>query len=798
MFPRQTALLYAMTLLILGLLTEANAAMTAITDAPGNIFVSGKPVSFQVAADPAAAIPFRVVSYWDQVMRTGTVAAAPQGARLEAPPLPPGWYRLELGADPVTSVAFGVVLDRGDAPLDAEGRVCVDSAAAWLCGANQWRPLAKMVRLAGIPWVRERLTWGEVNPAPGKYAWGKYDTVADAYKAEGVHVYQISHDSPAWAREQRPGTLSVAPDLRDVYTYAKAASAHFAGRIEAWEVWNEADIGFWQDLGDRFAGIQKSFYLGYKAGNPQLKVLEVSYCSGVRRFDEDLLEQGIADYYDIFNWHIYAPPPSYPGALASYLGLLDKHHVADRPVWLSEAGIHLMGTEGPGRSLLNEGQQHLQCQFTAPSAMMSLIAGTDKHFFFVLPHYLENGVQFGLLKPDLTPYPAFLALSACANIIGRGNYLGQYTFPDTNVQARAFTTPKGLVLALWSSQTTTVSVPTTKPQVTVSDVFGHGEPTTPVDGKLTVKIGPDATYLIGLDDAIRGKLTGTPRKRGVMPVNKPAQVILVSRTNLPTDRGRNTYAVKIGEPFEFAVDVYNFDEQAGAKGKIALKLPAGWAADRTEEPLTLKAMDRQSLKFSITPQGASMATQSIRCEGRFPGNPVGAAVSDFAVDLASIPPTAELPLDLNTTAWHPGISGNGTTDQSQGPNGEYVLKAKFDKAGDRWCYATSSFDTPKDFSQFNAVSFEVRCSRDDDKSIVRFMVGEPNGSRYYTEGGKPATADWQRVTFAFKDMGWGAFSSPDPNGKLDLDKVSHIEIGFNTPADDMTMEVRNLRLVKLK
>jgi hypothetical protein len=791
------ALLCAFTLLIFSLLMEANAAMIVTSDAPGNIFVTGKPVAFQVSADPATPVPFRVVSYWDQVMRAGTVAAAPPGGRLEVPPLPPGWYRLELGVDPVTPVAFGVVLDRGSAPLDVEGRVCVDSAAGWLCKPAQWRPLAKMVRLAGIPWVRERLTWGEVNPARGKYAWGRYDTVADAYKAEGVHLYQISHDSPAWAAEKRPGSRNVA-DLRDAYVYTKAAAEHFKGRIEAWEVWNEADIGFWPDLGDRFAGIQKSFYLGYKAGNPQLQVLQVSFCRGVCRFDENLLEQGVASYYDIFNWHIYAPPASYPGALAKYIELLDKHKVADRPIWLSEAGIHLNGTEGDGKSLLNPDQQRLQCQFVAPSVLMSLLAGTDKHFVFVLPHYLENGVQFGLLKPDLTPYPGFVALSACANIIGRGDYLGQYILPEKSVEARAFSTPQGLVMALWSPQPAAVSIPTTKARVTVADVFGHGEPTAPVDGKLTVKTGPETTYLIGLGDELREKLIGTPRPRGVLPVTRPAKVVIVGRTDLPGDKARNTYTVKIGESFDYAVDVYNFDEKTEARGQVALRLPAGWKADHNGEKLTLKAMDRQSLRFRITPQNASLAMVSLRCEGRFPGNPVGAAVSDFSVDLASIPPTAELPLDLKTTAWKVGISGNGTAEQSQGPNGEYVLKARFDRPGDRWCYSTCTFDGVKDFSKFDAVSFEVRCSRDDDKSVVRFMVGEPNAARYYTEGGVHATADWQRVTFAFKDMGWGAFSPPDPDGKLDLDKVSHIEVGFNTPGNDLTMEVRNLRLVALK
>ena len=46
--------------------------------------------------------------------------------------------------------------------------------------------------------MRERLSWGQVNPEEGKLNWDKYQTVADVLAEQGVRAYQIFHDSPGW------------------------------------------------------------------------------------------------------------------------------------------------------------------------------------------------------------------------------------------------------------------------------------------------------------------------------------------------------------------------------------------------------------------------------------------------------------------------------------------------------------------------------------------------------------------------------------------------------------------------
>lgn len=691
-----------------------------------------------------------------------------------------------------------MVMDRDDAPLDAEGRVAVDAAAAWLVGPDQWRPLARMVRLAGIPWVRERFSWGEVSRTPESLNWGKYQTVAEAFHAEGVRVYQIFHDSPWWAREKGRETPNVA-DLRDFYRVTKAAAEHFAGTIQAWEVWNEPDIGFFPDLADRFAGIQKACYLGLKAGNPNAPVLQGSFCRGLCRFDEALFEQGITPYFDVFNWHIYNTPESYARVLDGYRGLLRQYGAESRPIWLTEAGIRLSGTEGDRKQHLNDADERRQCQFVTPSVISSLAAGTDRHFFFVLPHYLENGVQFGLLRPDLTPLPGFVALSACANLVGNGDYLGELGRLPHGVKGRLFRTPRGNTAVLWAEQPTevTLSCPLGTPMVRF-DVFGRETPLPAEGGRVSLNVGPEACYVTGFGAALPGPVRGPVRARGALPHNRPSPVFIVGHADLPVDKDRNTYRVSAEEFITYQVDVYNLDESATHSGVLRLKLPSGWAAPGNEAEVTVGPMGRETRRFRLIARDAELGLQTVRVEADFPGLEAGAAVADFTLDAASLTPTGERGLSLVVGGWRPNISGNGVAEHSQGPDGEYVLAARYHQPGDRWCYSTLAFDPPSSFAGYDGVSFEVKASASDESTRIRFMVGEPNGARYYTPEGAPARADWQRVVFLFRDLQWGSFSSPDDNGRLDLNRVSHIELGSNTARDEMTLQFRHLRLVKLQ
>ncbi|HEX2951833.1 MAG TPA: hypothetical protein VHV83_20050, partial [Armatimonadota bacterium] len=254
---------------------DAPPSFTVTSQAPGNVVTTGTPLIFTVqGAD--GAVQYTVTDYFGKTVVTNSVTATNGMATITAPMLPPGFYTLDCtnGTQHVT-VSLGVLINRGNAPLPRVGRIGTDAALTWLTSLENIPKIAHMVRLAGIPWVRERLAWRDIEQAQGAQTWTeknpRYQAAADAYAREGVYVESMWHDAPDWTHQGLQGNAYGPDDLRTAYAFARDAASHYASAIQTWEIWNEPDIGFWKDLSDRFAGYEKATYLGIKAGDSKLQ-----------------------------------------------------------------------------------------------------------------------------------------------------------------------------------------------------------------------------------------------------------------------------------------------------------------------------------------------------------------------------------------------------------------------------------------------------------------------------------------------------------------------------------------------
>ena len=71
---------------------------------------------------------------------------------------------------------------------------------AWYFSGTQQESAASLCALAGINWVRDRLSWREMEPERGQYPKAaKYDDTARKQAQAGLQVLQVHHDSPPWA-----------------------------------------------------------------------------------------------------------------------------------------------------------------------------------------------------------------------------------------------------------------------------------------------------------------------------------------------------------------------------------------------------------------------------------------------------------------------------------------------------------------------------------------------------------------------------------------------------------------------
>ena len=617
-------------------------AMTITVQAPCNVLVAGRPAVFSLG-DAKSNAHYTITDYFSNQVAKGEVAVTKGTGTLRCAGFAPGAYELvfQSGTDSASAL-FCVVMDRGKAPMPHDGRVGVDAAAAWLVKPDSGRkPVAKALGLAGIPWVRERLSWVQTEPEPGKFEWGRYQETADLLWAEGIHICQIFHDVP---ERLHPGSqvFLFPSDLRDLYKYSKTAAKHFERQIQAWEVFNESDI-CWALLGDTFAAMQKVQYLGIKAGNPNALVLQTSFShityqalpigpqanGGAGMFARNIYDCGAGDYFDAFNWHTYLDYGDYAKMMDSYRKLMSEQGVSEHPAWLTEVGYARPApTEGPLKGFHDSMARHEQCDYLPKSITMALASGTEKYFWFVLPDYQESERQFALLRPDLVANPSFGALSAAANILGLAEYLGELKTEGTEVHAYLFSTPKGNVISVWADKETRIAIPTEKATVTIADMFGKTNQIAAKDGAVTLRVVPQQRYLVDVGRAVEAKVVNERPRREKPAVCRASSVVLAGYCGLGVDRGAGVYVMSENrEPFVYTVETYQFDEKNGAEGTVEVIAPTGWRIENAVRKVKLEPMGREVLKFTVTPAPTAGNMVKLKAIGRFTSPPVAPSVS---------------------------------------------------------------------------------------------------------------------------------------------------------------------------
>jgi hypothetical protein len=94
--------------------------------------------------------------------------------------------------------------------------------------------------------VRLNVRWSELNPSPGVWRLADLDRDVAAARARGVEVLALLSHAPEWAGGGPHGTVPPT-DLEPWRELVERVARRYRGRIAAYEIWNEPDVG---DLGD--------------------------------------------------------------------------------------------------------------------------------------------------------------------------------------------------------------------------------------------------------------------------------------------------------------------------------------------------------------------------------------------------------------------------------------------------------------------------------------------------------------------------------------------------------------------
>ncbi len=480
---------------------------------------------------------------------------AVQDGRVGLGRLPVGYYEVVRGTDNASNRISIGVLGKLRAATPKTSPIGIDVAAAWFFQKDRLGAVANLSALAGMNRVRDRLSWGNWEPRRGEFATtSRYDWSAQAQAAAGLQVLEVNHHSPAWAN---PNGKRFPLDLRDTYNFYRAMASRWRGQVEAFEPWNEADIGmFGGHTGSEMASLQKAAWLGLKAGNPKvigcLNVFAIHRPATLR----DFRENEAWPYFDTFNLHHYEPFDAYPRLYADFRAVS-----AGKPLWVTECSVPVKWQGDEGRKEPSEGALRVQSERVVKTYAQSIHEGAQAVFYFMLPHYVEGQTQFGLLRPDLTPRPGYLALAAAGRLLADAKPLGRLEVGTNPIHGFLFQAkPDGKsahVLVIWSDHEDSLTLP--QPPTACFDHLGR--PRVFSGNALSLSAAP---RFVLLSAGTRLPLVRPPPSPPLLK-DEPSPLLL--QAVLPEESyflNQSAYKLPPGQTNTIPVFVYNFGEKKAA------------------------------------------------------------------------------------------------------------------------------------------------------------------------------------------------------------------------------------------
>lgn len=572
---------------------------------PGNIFQAGE--------DVQVPLPAKATGKWTlfDIENKQVGESHPAAEKVDLGKLPVGYYELR-GEQPAEKVYIGVIAPLV-APTPMTSPIGIDVAMAWFWQDDASRKaVANICTLAGMNRVRDRMSWPELEPKKGEFApRNRYDETAEIQSEAGLQVLQVNHIGAPWSKNGR----RFPEDLRDAYDFYKEIAKRFKGKIVALEPWNEADIDmFGGHTGSEMASMQKASYLGIKAGNPDMIACENVFAIARPETLKDFTANDAGPYFDRFDLHHYVIMDRYPDYYALY-----RSASAGKPMWVTEFNVTVdwadEKTHEPDEKNLRVQALRLPKMFA-----MSLYEGVEAQFYFMLPHYVERKLQYGLLHQDLTPRPAFMSLAAVGRLFADAKPIGRWDVGNPKVHGYVFRAkPDGVekyVIVLWSSggdKTYLLNVPTEK----IFDEYGRETKGSWV-GEVKLMNEP-LIAVTSVDPSGAMKLIPPPKAPPVSD-EKPSPVVLqVLFPDSARSVKQSLYHIATDQPQKVALFAYNFSDHA-VKGELKVDPNDEWQPKLKSPNVELKPNDRVEIPLTLSASSAQPTTQPIRVSGDFAGD----------------------------------------------------------------------------------------------------------------------------------------------------------------------------------
>ena len=194
-------------------------------------------------------------------------------------------------------------------------------------------------------------TWGALEPSRGSWNFARLDQRVDQAESRGAPVLLVLSHPPAWAAT-RPDLKGYQgspspPTSNDAWrTYIRTVVERYAGRIEAYQIWNEPNLPqFYVGTPQRLGELTELAAAEIRSADPAALVVSAGFSArteGSQPFFEAYVNAMAPATIDVVGIHIYPYPGNGPesmiGLANQFRILADGAGLGDKPMWNTEIG----------------------------------------------------------------------------------------------------------------------------------------------------------------------------------------------------------------------------------------------------------------------------------------------------------------------------------------------------------------------------------------------------------------------------------------------------------------------------
>ncbi len=186
--------------------------------------------------------------------------------------------------------------------------------------------IASQITILGMHWAKVEANWRDIEATRAVIDYTELDAIVEALHSRNLNILMTISTAPDWTRSAQ---IENGPpdDLSQFTQFARALAEHYAGRVQAYEIWNEPNLrrewnsSLYPVSAEAYAALLRNTYAVIKTVDPRAIVVSAGlaptgFNDGINAIDDrvylnDLYAQGLAQFSDAIGAHPYgyANPP---------------------------------------------------------------------------------------------------------------------------------------------------------------------------------------------------------------------------------------------------------------------------------------------------------------------------------------------------------------------------------------------------------------------------------------------------------------------------------------------------------